>query len=198
MGATYKVDGIKETMAAFDELADELGDRKANSKFLISALKTAMIPVLISAKARVPRDTGLLASTLHIEARRPTNKDKKSIYISAKDQVIALMGTKAIPKSLKNKFAETHAGLISDYQSSTKGSEFKKIALQKLKAAKKSFYAQNGIAYDARAIAMEFGTGNVSAHPFMRVSLESNARTISENLAKLINEKIQNYRSKTK
>ena len=65
----FRVEGIKETLDVFQQLADEIGDKKATSKFLVPAMKKAMAPVLTAARMLVPRDTGLLARNLIISAK---------------------------------------------------------------------------------------------------------------------------------
>ncbi len=50
--------------------------------------------------------------------------------------------------------------------------------------------------HDARAIANEFGTAKMSAQPFMRVSLESQAQAVSAKLGDLIKQKMDAYKAK--
>jgi hypothetical protein len=42
MQASFKIEGLKEVLAAFNELAEEIGDKKANSKILVPAVREAM------------------------------------------------------------------------------------------------------------------------------------------------------------
>jgi len=194
----FEIKGLAETLDVFKQLESEIGDKQARSKVLLPAIKEAMQPVLNMAKMLAPNDTGMLKNTLTIVGRRPTNRDRKSKYITSKDSVIAMVTTKNIPKKLKNKFSQSHAGLISDYANATKGSEFKNIAGQKLRTAKRNFYENHGIPYDARAVANEFGTGKMGANPFMRVSLESQAMKVTNLLGQILKQKIEQYRSKKK
>ncbi len=194
----FEITGLAETLDVFKQLESEIGDKQARSKVLIPAIKDAMQPVLNMARMLAPNDTGMLRNTLTIVGRRPTNRDRKSKYVTSSDSVIAMVTTKNIPKKLKNKFNETHAGLISDYANAKNGSAFKTIAGKKLKSAKRSFYENHGIPYDARAVANEFGTANMGAKPFMRVSLESQAMKVSQRLGQILKQKIEQYRSKTK
>jgi len=39
VGVTYKIEGLKEVLAAFNELASEIGDKKATSKILVPAAR---------------------------------------------------------------------------------------------------------------------------------------------------------------
>ena len=50
--------------------------------------------------------------------------------------------------------------------------------------------------FDARAIANEFGTANMSAKPFMRVSLESQAQMVATKLGMIIKQKMDSYKAK--
>lgn len=176
----FQITGMQETLAIFEELAKEIGDKEARSKVLIPAVKEAMKPVLAAAKAFAPSDTGLLRNTLGISGRKPTRRDKQSKYVSATDTVIAIVTTKNIPKKLKNKFSETHAGLTG----------------KDLKKAKRAFYEKEGIPYDGRAVANEFGTAKMSPNPFMRIALETQANNVSNILGLILKNKIEQYRSK--
>jgi len=146
VGVTYKIEGLKEVLVAFDELASEIGDKKATSKILIPAAREAMKPVLTMAQMNAPKDTGDLSRTLQIEARRPTKRDLRSKYINPTDTVIAVVTTKAFPKKKKKEFYEANASLYA----SDKGAYRKKLKESKTMA---------GVLSDARAIAQEFGTG---------------------------------------
>ena len=105
--ATYskvEVTGLSDALAVFNELADEIGDRKATSKVLVPAAREAMRPVLATARLLAPKDTGDLARTLQVEARRPTKRDQRSKYANPTDTVIALVTTKAFPKKKRQTF----------------------------------------------------------------------------------------------
>jgi HK97 gp10 family phage protein len=139
-----------------------------------------MKPVLAMAKALSPKDTGALDRSLYITARRPTRKDMKSRYVTPKDSVISLVSSRPIPKKLKQEFHAKYGNL--------KGSEYKK--------AKRSFYSEAGVMHDARAIANEFGTAKMSAQPFMRTSLESQAQAVAARLGIIIKQKMDAYKAK--
>jgi HK97 gp10 family phage protein len=93
MSVSIKLEGIGSVQAVFREVADEIGDKKANSKILIPAVREAMKPVLAKARAGAPEDTGGLKRSLQVEARRPNRKDKRSKYIANTDTVISLVTT---------------------------------------------------------------------------------------------------------
>ena len=92
-GVTFKLQGLGDAMTAFEELATEIGDKKARSKVLIPAARAAIKPVLESAQQKSPVDTGALRLLLQVEARRPTNRDRRSKYITENDTVIAVVTT---------------------------------------------------------------------------------------------------------
>ena len=93
MSVSIKLEGVGNVQKIFRELADKIGDKKANSNILVPSVREAMKPVLAQARANAPVDTGGLRRSLQVEARRPTRKDKKSKYISATDTVISLVTT---------------------------------------------------------------------------------------------------------
>jgi HK97 gp10 family phage protein len=180
MSVKFAVNGLKETLAAFKEFQEQFGDKDAKSKVLIPAVREAMKPVLAMAKALSPKDTGALDRSLYITARRPTRKDMKSRYVTPKDSVISLVSSRPIPKKLKQQLYAKHGAL--------KGSEYKK--------AKKKFYTEAGVMFDARAIANEFGTAKMSAKPFLRTSLESQAQMVASQLGIILKQKMDAYKAK--
>lgn len=180
MGVKFAVNGLSETLKAFDEFREQYGDKDAKSKILIPAVREAMKPVLAMAKSLSPKDTGALDRSLYITARRPSRKDMKSRYVTPKDSVISLVSTRPIPKKLKQQFYAKYGNL--------EGSEYKK--------ARRKFYTEAGVVHDARAIANEFGTANMSAKPFMRVSLESQAQSVSAKLGQILKQKMDAYKAK--
>ncbi len=180
-----EVTGLREALAVFDELADEIGDKKATSKVLVPAAREAMRPVLQSARLLAPKDTGDLARTLQIEARRPNRRDQRSKYASQTDTVIALVTTKPFPKKKRKEFYESNQDLYAADKAAYKR-KFKE-------------YAQSiGFPYDARAIAQEFGTANMKAggHPFMRPALETNAVSVVNKLGEIIGRRCEQFRAK--
>jgi HK97 gp10 family phage protein len=180
MSVKFAVNGLKETLDAFKEFQEQFGDKDAKSKVLIPAVREAMKPVLAMAKALSPKDTGALDRSLYITARRPTRKDMKSRYVTPKDSVISLVSSRPIPKKLKQQLYAKHGAL--------KGSEYKK--------AKKKFYTEAGVMFDARAIANEFGTAKMSAKPFLRTSLESQAQMVASQLGIILKQKMDAYKAK--
>jgi HK97 gp10 family phage protein len=175
---SFKIEGLDNVLRNFEEIAEQIGDKKATSKVLVPALREAMKPALNAIRSRAPKDTGALANNLWIEARRPNKRDKRSLYVRPGDTTIALVTTKAFPKKLKKKFYADNA----DMTSAQRAKAFKKFALS------------TGFPYDARAVAQEFGSARNPAHPFMRVGLEAASPMILESLGKILSYRIDNYK----
>jgi len=182
-GVTIKLEGIGDAMKAFDELADEIGDKKARSKVLIPAARAAIKPVLELAQQKAPIETGALRALLQVEARRPTAKDKRSKYITETDTVIAVVTT-ASGKKMKA-------------MSEGKGLQRTRKKLIKMGASETEAAAFKGFSSDARAIAQEFGSARNPAQPYLRPALESQSQSTVNRLAEEIKKYIQRFKAKT-
>lgn len=101
MGVSIKLEGIGEVDKALRALEIEFGDKMAQSKVLVPAVREALKPVLAQAKANAPKDSGDLEKSLVIEARRPTRRDKRSKYVTQTDTVIAAVTTASGKKLAK-------------------------------------------------------------------------------------------------
>lgn len=186
MQTRFEVKGLEATFQVFEKLRDEIGDAKKSSRILTKVAFAAMKPVLTMAQSLTSAnsDTGLLNKSLTITSGRPTNKDMKSKYVLPTDSAIAKVTTRPIPRHLKQKANEQFGHLWA----AGKKAEFKR--------ERKKFYEQKNIFYDARAIATEFGTANRSANPFLRVSLESQQKLVSELVGMLLAQEIEKYKAK--
>lgn len=182
MQASFSIVGLKDVLAAFNELAEEIGDKKATSKVLVPAVREAMQPVLNQAVANAPIDTGALKLTLQVEARRPTRRDKRSKYISDTDAVIA-----AVTTASGKKLAQMSEG---------KGLLRARRKLKKLGVDNVESFM--GIRSDARAIAQEFGSAHNPAHPFLRPAMESQAPDTAKRLGEIIGRRLNQYKAKQK
>jgi len=111
-GVTIKLEGIGPIADVLKEIEQEIGDKKAQSKILVPAVREAMKPVLAMAKANSPKDTGALERSLIIEARRPTRRDRRSKYVTETDTVIAAVTT-ASGKKLAKMGIESDARAIA-------------------------------------------------------------------------------------
>jgi HK97 gp10 family phage protein len=182
MGVTFKIEGLKDVYAAFEELAADIGDKKAKSKILVPAAREAMQPVLNQAVQNAPVDTGGLRLSLQVEARRPTKRDRRSKYISNNDTVIATVTT-ASGKKLKA--MSEGKGLLKARR---------KLAKLGVEDAKNFM----GIQSDARAMAQEFGTAKNGAQPYLRPALESQSEQTARRLGEILGRRINQYKAKQK
>lgn len=175
---SFKLEGVNSLLLKLDDIAEQIGDKKATSKILVPALREAMKPALQAIRAEAPKDTGALALHLRIEARRPNKRDNRSLYVRQGDTTIALVTTKAFPKKLKKEFYEANQNLSAAERSKA----FKKFALS------------TGFPYDARAVAQEFGSARNPAHPFMRTGMAQASSSIVESLGSILAYRIDNYK----
>ena len=168
MKTTFKFEGFQEFEQLINQIEDDFGPKDQNN-ILRNGARKAMKPALNTARELVRKDTGQLAATLQIEARKPTNKDKHSRYVSPTEIVIARVsvapGSKFHPKTFHN----LHSG---------KGT-IKQYAVM-----------------DARTVANEFGTAKMPAKPFLRPALETNSPAILDSLSKDMGGALEKYRSK--
>jgi len=175
------LEGIGPISDVLYELQKEIGDKQAQSKILVPVVREAMKPVLAMAQAKAPVDTGGLALSLQIEARRPTKRDKRSKYINETDTVIAAVTTASGKKLAK--------------MSEGKGLERAKKRLTKLGIDATGF---KGITGDARVIAQEFGSARNPEHPYLRPALESMAQSTVNTLSGILARRIEQFKAKQK
>lgn len=165
---TYGFDALQETMK---ELGKEFGVINARKNILVPAAKKAFQPVLEAAKNNlVPGhgyDTGQLKRTLRINAQPVKQRNRRSKYINKDDVVYATVSAKVVKK----------------YVEATNAKGGKKL---------KSI----GDVSDARAIALEFGTANMAARPYLRPALESNYQNVVELLRVELAKAVQQFSQK--
>jgi HK97 gp10 family phage protein len=158
--------GQKEFTEVLREMQNDFGE-KDQKKILSSAMRVAMKPVLEKAKSLVSVDTGGLRASLQIEARKPTTRDKKSVYVSPTDTVIGTVTTASGRQLAKKNFKNVRTG-------------------------KK----QKGIPSDARGIANEFGTAKMAAKPYLRPALETSSSQLLDSLTLSLRSAILKYKAK--
>ena len=183
---TMKWEGFKEFEALLDEITEDFGE-KDSKKILQNACRTAMIPVLNSARSNLEThgnvDTGQLLASLQLEARKPNKKDKHSRYTSPTmvmiSRVTVAPGGKFYP----------------DGDLGGKSKLLKKQFKNKKTGAKEHMHS------DARAFAIEFGTAKWhkgEGMPFIRPALESNAQAVTDSLVNSLKQALSKYQSKHK
>ena len=158
--------GQEEFTQVIREMQDDFGV-KDQKKILTSAMRVAMKPVLEKAKSLVSVDTGGLRASLRIEARKPTTKDKRSVYVSPTDTVIGTVTTGSGKQLAKKTFKNVRTG-----------------------------NKQKGIPSDARGIANEFGTAKMAAKPYLRPALETSSSQLLDSLTLSLRSAILKYKAK--
>jgi HK97 gp10 family phage protein len=166
---SIKFEGIQEFTQMLNEMKDDISE-KDQKKILNNAIKLAMKPVLSKAQSLVPVETGALRASLRIEARKPTNRDKRSLYVSPTDVVIGTVTT-------------------------APGNVLAKIKFHNEKNTK-SKIKQVGITSDARAVANEFGTAKMAGRPFMRPAMETSTQEVLNSLAESLKTALDKYQAK--
>ena len=162
----FEFKGFKELEEIFAEIADDFGE-KDQKKILVNGVRQAMKPVLAMARMRAPVDSGALSQSLRVEARKPNNKDRRSLYYKSGQVAIALVTTAPGNVLAKKKWKN-----------------------------KKTGGKQVGIPSDARANVQEFGSYKMAAHPYMRSSLESQSQAVTDNLGNNLGLALEKYRAK--
>jgi HK97 gp10 family phage protein len=101
---TLKTYGFEDFDAVLTEMGNEFGYTDVNKKVLIPALRNAMKITAPYAKGLARVNTGRMRDSIIIEARRPTDRDKKSKYIYDNDAAIAIVSVRQSAVSLGEEF----------------------------------------------------------------------------------------------
>ena len=166
---TFKLSGAIEFEELLSQIREDYGPKDATG-ILKAAVKDAMQPVLMTAKALAPVDTGALRESLRVEVRRPNKRDLNSRYVFSTDSIIGTVTTAPGNVLAKRSFKNLHN--------------------------KKSKIKQIGIESDARANVQEFGSPYFPAHPFMRPALESQSANVASSLGEKLGKRLEQYKAK--
>ena len=98
---TYGFEDFDKTLA---QMGDEFGYTDVNKRTLVPALKRALLVALPTAQSLVRQDTGQLKESLSVISKRPTDRDKKSKYVSDADAAIAMLSSHISDVSLGEEF----------------------------------------------------------------------------------------------
>ncbi len=180
MAITIKLEGLGEVDKALRQLEADFGQKESAKRVLVPAVREALRPVLNQAISNAPKDTGGLALSLQIEARRPTSRDRRSKYITQTDTVIGAVTTASSKKLARMSEGK---GLL------TARRKLKKMGFENADAF-------TGVASDARAVAQEFGSARNPAKPYLRPALEAGAQATVNSLAMILTRRINEFRSK--
>ena len=148
---SFQVSGFAELYKHMDELKEEIGKGKTD-RIWRSSLIYAFIPVLETAKAMAPVDTGQLREHLYIKAHRPMARDKSGKYYEGEQWMVRVSLNPKREDSVENVSLSKNGKFRSRFDNRPVG------------------YAQ------------EFGSVRNPAHPFLRPSLEVNASQVVERL----------------
>jgi len=107
ISATF--DGFKELEAVLIEMGDDLCYGKTANKVLLPAIRTAMQPVLQTARQLAPYDEGNnttphLRDTLKLNARVPNARDQRSIYSEPNDIAIGIVSARTDKRGISQEF----------------------------------------------------------------------------------------------
>ena len=173
-----EVEGFEETKALFNQIKEDYGQKDAQN-IMRNAVRKSMQPVLRLAKSLVRKDTGALASSLQVETRRPSRKDKNSKYISDGDVVIGLVTTASGKKLQKKSFKNIKTGDKQSYNVIIKDVKGKEV-----------------ISNDQRAAANEFGTASVASKEFLRPALEGSSTIVANSIGESLKFSLEKYKAK--
>jgi HK97 gp10 family phage protein len=96
--------GFDDFDAVLTEMGKDFGYTDVNKKVLIPALRNAMKITVPYAKSLARANTGEMRNSITVEARRPTDRDKRSKYIYDTDAAIAIVSVKQSKVSLGEEF----------------------------------------------------------------------------------------------
>jgi HK97 gp10 family phage protein len=145
----FSVEGFPELFATMEELKEEIGKGKTD-RIWRDALKVAFEPVLQSAKAKAPKDTGQLAERIYMKVHRPNASDKKSKYYEPGEIYMARVSASPLRDE-----SRLHVVL-------NKRGKFQNVWRNKRPVA----------------VSQEFGNASTPQHPFLRPALESNINNV--------------------
>jgi len=155
------VTGFDELMRAMDDLSKEISQGRT-ARIWKNAMRYAMQPVEDTARMLIQaqtRGTGTLADSLYIAVHKPTARDKRSgSYMG--DTYIARVGVTA-----KRPESKMNTVVYSTKKGLTKSRDY--LA---------------GKTNRPVAIAVEFGTADVSSRPFLRPALTNNLQQVQQRL----------------
>ena len=102
-------EGFKELEAVLIEMGEDLCYGKTASKVLLPAIRTAMQPVLQTARQLAPYDesndtTPHLRDTLKLNARVPNARDQRSIYSEPSDIAIGIVSSRTDKRGISQEF----------------------------------------------------------------------------------------------
>ena len=145
-----------------DELLQNMGDlqeeigKKKTDRLWRKILGQAMLPVLESAKTLAPVDSGQLKDHIYMKVQRPMARDKSSVSYKGE-------------------------GIMARVTVGPKRQDSKEVGVVVKRGKQKTLYNHRPV-----ALAVEFGTADTSAKPFMRTALSTNVDNVIQRLGDAI------------
>lgn len=106
-----KVDGLKELEEVLIQMGEELGYDRPADRVLKPALESAIEPVRVRLYQTIPYDESPnrepgphMRDTIKASARRPSQRDKRSVYVDDKDAMIGVVEIRADKRGISQEF----------------------------------------------------------------------------------------------
>lgn len=151
----FKVEGLDELLQNMADLQEEIGKKKTD-RLWRKVLGQAMLPVLETAKALAPVDSGQLKEHIYMKVQKPMARDKASMSYKGE-------------------------GIIARVTVGPKRQESKQIGVVVKRGKQKTLYNHRPV-----ALAHEFGTAEIAPKPFMRPALSTNVDNVIQRLGDAI------------
>lgn len=96
--------GFDDFDAILTQMGQEFGYTDVNKKVLIPALRNALKATVPTAKSLARVNTGSMRDSIKVEARRPSDRDKRSKYIYDSDAAFGMLSARRSNVSLGEEF----------------------------------------------------------------------------------------------
>jgi HK97 gp10 family phage protein len=151
----FKVEGLDELLQNMGDLQEEIGKKKTD-RLWRKILAQAMAPVLETAKALAPVDSGQLKDHIYMKVQKPASRDKASLSYEGE-------------------------GIMARVTVGPKRQDSKVAGVYVKRGKQKNLYNHRPV-----ALAKEFGTADIAARPFMRPALAANVDNVIQRLGDAI------------
>ena len=158
--------GFEDLGKKLDALREAFGDRKVD-RLAKKALEAAMAPVLNTAIANAPKDTGELSEHIYLRVKKPTSVDKASKYYQG-EAVFARVTSSAV-----------------------RSTSVKVYGLRKSKSGYKERFSHYRNTRPV-PVSQEYGNKRTPKHSYIREALRSNSTTVIESFESELKQLIEN------
>lgn len=101
---SLETEGFDDFEKLLVQMGEEFGYTDANKKILIPAVRKAMQGMNLQAAGLARKDTGTMAASISVDARKPKPKDYLSKYVDKGDAAIAVLSVRRSKVSLGEEF----------------------------------------------------------------------------------------------